>query len=178
MSARNIFVLKSIDSVNAKRVYDALSAYMQPNKFSIVFEPKGYWDEILNCLDCECNYFTLTEDKEHIECDDIFSTTDSFAFARQFPRKHFNDKEHEFLQNKLACFTDIIKIIFENFNVEVVEVYISDQYSTDLDAFKYCIQVTDEKLTEALIDTYGPTKKEKYFGIKTVKFIMERSNNY
>jgi hypothetical protein len=34
--------------------------------------------------------------------------------------------------------------------------------------------VTDGKLTEALISTYEPSKKEKYFGMKTVKFIVER----
>ena len=174
MSERNLFILKSNNSIDVKRIYDAVDMYMQPKSFSVVFEPRGYWDEILNCLGCNCNYFTLTESKEHIECENIFSTVDSFAFACKFPRKHFRDKEYEYLQDKLSCFNDIVEIIFEDPNVVAIEVYISDQYSTDLDAFKRCIQVTDGKLTEALIETYEPTKKEKYFGMKTVKFIVER----
>lgn len=177
MSARNLFVLKSNNPIDTKRIYDAVDAYMQPKIYSVVFEPKGYWDEILNCLGCKCNYFTLTEGKEYIECEDIFSIEDAFVYARNFSRQQFRDKEQEFLRQKLLFFNDIVNIIFQDRNVETVEVYISDQYSTDLDAFKCCIQVADEKLTEALIDTYKPIKKEKYFGMKTVKLIIERSKN-
>jgi hypothetical protein len=147
---------------------------MKAKDFSIVLEPVGYWDEILNCLDCECNYFTVTENKHVIECEDIFSIKDSFEYARRFPRKYFHDKEHEFLHHKLSFFNDIVQILFEDPNIESLEIYISDQYSTNLDAFDRCIQVVDRKLTEALIGTYQPTKKDKYFGMKTVKFIVER----
>jgi hypothetical protein len=174
MSARNLFVLKSSNSIDAKKIYDTLNEYMKSNEFSVIFEPKGYWDEILSCLGCECNYFTTTENKYCIECEDIFSTVDSFAFARKFPRKLFRNKEYEYLWRKLSFFDDIILIVFEDPNVEAVEVYISNQYSTDLDSFDNCVQVTDGKLTEALISTYEPSKKEKYFGMKTVKFIVER----
>ena len=177
MSARNLFVLKSNNPIDTKRIYDAVDAYMQPKIYSVVFEPKCYWDEILNCLDCKCNYFTLTEDKKYIECEDIFSIEDAFVYARRFPRKQFRDKEHEFLQHKLSFFNDVVNIIFQDRNVETVEIYISDQYSTSLDDFKNCIPVNDRDLTKALIGTFESTKREKYFGMKTVKFIIERSKN-
>lgn len=174
MSARNLFVLRFNDTANSKTLYDVLDAYMKFTNFSIVFEPMGYWDEILNCLNCKRNYFTVTENKCVIECEDIFSTRDSFEYARRFPRRYFRDKEHEFLQNKLSFLNDIVQILFEDSCVKSVEVYMSDQYSTDLDAFDRCIQVVDRNLTEALIGTYQSTKKDKYFGMKTVKFIVER----
>ena len=174
MSARNLFVLKFNKPGDIKRIYSDLNSYMESKEFSVVFEPKGYWDEMLTCLDCESNYFTVTESKRHIECEDIFSTADSFEFARRFPRRDFRNKEHEFLQHKLSFFNDIIQIVFKDVNIQVVELYISDQYSTDCDVFHYCVPVADGNLTEALIATYKSTKKNKYFGMKTAKFIIER----
>lgn len=174
MSARNLFIIKSQNIENAKKIYSQLDEYMMPINYSIIFEPKGYWDEILDLLDCDSYYFTITNGKNIKECDNIFDTEDSFCYAIKFPKKQFEAKEYEFLYKKLSFFNNIVEIVFRDDNVEAIEFYISDQYSIDLNDFNWIIEVVDGRLSEALIETFKPTRKNKYFGMKAVKFVIKR----
>jgi hypothetical protein len=174
MSCRNLFVINAKNTKNSHTTYRKLNQYIIDHDFSILFEPKGYWDEILSVFNCNDYYFAVTEDKGIMECDEIFSIVDSFDYAVQFPKKQFKEKEYEFLVAKLSFLNRIVEIVFSDENVESVEFYLSDQYSIDVSDFDYLINVTDKNLTEALIKTYQPSKKANYFGIKTAVFSITR----
>ena len=174
MSARNLFIIKAKNIENAKKIYSQLDEYMMPINYSIIFEPTGYWDEILDLLNCDSYYFTITNGKNIKECDNIFDTEDSFCYAIKFPKYQFEDKMHEFLYKKLSCLNNIAKTVFKDDNVESIEFYISEQYSTVLNDFDWVIEVVDGNLSGALIKTFMPTKKDKYFGMKTVKFVIKK----
>ena len=173
MSVRNIFLIKLKKDININLVYNELDEFMMNNKFGIQFEPKNYQNEILELLECNSNYFTLTNDKNSIECEDIFETYDSFEYAISFPKCEFKKREFEFLFNKLNFIDEIVKIILKQENVESIEVYVSDQYSISLNDYSKVIMVSDQKFVKALIESYNPTKKDNFFGIKTVKFIIK-----
>ena len=87
MSARNLFLIKLYKEEDVTYIYNQLYEYMENNKFGIKFEPKNYYDEILNLLDCNKNYFIVTDDKENIECDEIFEDNDAFKYASTFSLK-------------------------------------------------------------------------------------------
>ena len=174
MSCRNVFVIKAKNINNADCIYKKIAEYVKKQKISILFEPKGYWDEILNVFNCNSYYFSVTEGKGIVECDDIFSTEDSFDYAVQFPKKQFEEKEYEFLTTKLSFFNRIVEIVFSDENVESIEFYLSDQYSIVASDFDYLINVTDKNLTEALIKSYAPSNKNRRFGMKTAKFVLIR----
>ena len=92
MSVRNIFLIKLKKDININLVYSELDEFMMNNKFGIQFEPKNYQNEILELLECNSNYFTLTNDKNSIECEDIFETYDSFEYAISFPKCEFKKR--------------------------------------------------------------------------------------
>ncbi len=174
MSCRNMFLIraKSINNVNC--IYDKLVEYVKNKNISIMLEPKGYWNEILSLFNCSNYYFSVTEGRGIIECDEIFTTEDSFDYAVQFPKEQFKEKENEFLKAKLSFLNSIVEIVFSDENVENIEFYLSGQYSTDAGDFEHLINITDKKLTEAVINSYNPWKKDEYFGIKTAKFLITR----
>ena len=173
MSCRNVFIIRANSNNNANRIYDKLHEYVKNKNISIMIEPKGYWDEILSLFDCSNYYFSVTEGKGIVECDEIFSTEESYFYACQFPKNQFEKKEYEFLKAKLSFFDSITEIVFSDENVENIEFYISGQYSIYAGDFEH-LNVTDKKLSEALIYSYNPSKKDQYFGIKSVKFLIER----
>ena len=78
------------------------------------------------------------------------------------------------LVNKLNFLDEIIKIIFQNDNVKLVEVYLSDQYSILLEDYSEVVDVINHKFIDALLESYNPTKKHNYYGIKTKKFIIKK----
>ena len=173
MSARNLFLIKLFKEEDVRYIYNQLYEYMKNNKFGIKFEPKNYYDEILKLLNCDKNYFIVTDDKENIECEEIFNDTDAFEYASAFSEKEFQTKEKEYLVNKLNFLDEIIKTIFQNDNVKLVEVYLSDQYSILLEDFSEVIDVINCKFVDALLESYNPTKKHNYYGMKTKKFIIK-----
>lgn len=174
MSTRNIFLIKLKEDTNINNLYNALNEFMLKNKFGIIFEPKNYQDEFLLKLNCKKNYFSLTENKNCVECEEIFENYDAFKYAITFPKKEFEERQKEFLYNKLGFIDELIKIIFKNNNVELVEVYISTQYSFLLEDYSNSITVNDKKFVDALIKSYNPTKKENCYGLKTTKFIINK----
>lgn len=174
MSARNLFLIKLYKEEDVRYIYNQLYEYMKNNKFGIRFEPKNYYDEILKLLNCNKNYFIVTDDKENIECEEIFNDNDAFEYASAFSKKEFQTKEKEYLVNKLNFLDEIIKIIFQNDNVKLVEVYLSDQYSILLEDYSEVVDVINHKFIDALLESYNPTKKHNYYGIKTKKFIIKK----
>ena len=174
MSFRNLFLIKLKKDVNISIIYKDLCEYMLNSNFGICFEPQKYYDEILELLECDKNYFTLTEDKNHIECEAIFGCTDAFNYASCFLKREFKKRDIEYLYNKLSFIDELLNIIFGHECVETVEVYISDQYSILLEDFSRVIKVEDHRFTDALIASYEPTKADKYYGVKTTKFIIKR----
>ena len=176
MSARNLFLIKLYKEEDVTYIYNQLYEYMENNKFGIKFEPKNYYDEILNLLDCNKNYFIVTDDKENIECDEIFEDNDAFKYASAFSKREFQTKESEFLFNKLSFLDEIINIIFRNMNVESLEVYVSEQYSISLKDYSEVVDVINHKFVDALLESYNPTKKHNYYGMKTKKFIIKKIN--
>ena len=174
MSARNLFLIKLYKEEDVRYIYNQLYEYMKNNKYGIKFEPKNYYDEILILLNCDKNYFIVTDDKENIECEEIFNDNDAFEYASAFSKKEFQTKEKEYLVNKLNFLDEIIKIIFQNDNVKLVEVYLSDQYSILLEDYSEVVDVINHKFIDALLESYNPTKKHNYYGIKTKKFIIKK----
>ena len=174
MSCRNVFIIRAKNTNNADSIYKKVAEFVKKQKISILFEPQGYWDEILSVFNCNAYYFSVTEGKGIVECDDIFSTEDSFDFAVQFPKNQFEEKEYEFLSAKLSFFNHLVEIVFSDENVESIDFYLSGQYSTEASDFDYLINVTDKNLTEALIKSYDPIKSNPYFGMKTAKFLITR----
>ena len=174
MSFRNLFLIKLKKDVNISIIYKHLSEYMLNSNFGICFEPQKYYDEILELLECDKNYFTLTEDKNHIECEAIFDCTDAYIYASSFLKREFKGREREYLYNKLSFIDELLNIIFGHECVEAVEVYISDQYSILLEDFSRVIKVENQRFTDALLVSYEPTKEDKYYGVKTTKFIIKR----
>ena len=174
MSMRNFFIIKSQQNVNIEEMYMLLSDYVRSKTFGIVFNPKGYADEILEALEYPKYCFALTDNENCIECEEIFSTYEAFQYAKTFPRKHYAIKEHEFLRNQLIFLDDILEIVFRYANVDAVDFYLSDQYSTLLEDYHYVVEVADRQLTDALISTFMPRKKARYFGVKTTKFSISR----
>lgn len=174
MSARNLFLIKLYKDEDVRYIYNQLYEYMQNNKFGVKFEPKNYYDEILKLLNCDKNYFIVTDDKENIECEEIFNDNDAFEYASAFSKKEFQTKEKEYLVNKLNFLDEIIKIIFQNDNVKLVEVYLSDQYSILLEDYSEVVDVINHKFIDALLESYNPTKKHNYYGMKTKKFIIKK----
>ena len=172
MSARNMFVINAKTNENASNIYDILTQYMASQPCSIVFEPSGYWDEILKLLDCNSYYFSITDSTKHIECEDLFSIDESYDFAMAFPKKQFDNKVNEHLNTKLSFVNDIVKIIFFDPNVLNIEFYVSDQYSITLEDFHCLVSVLDKNLCDALIKTYNPSKRQDYYGMKTAKFLI------
>lgn len=172
MSCRNVFIIKAKNANNAHSTYRKLAEYVKDLEISIMFEPQGYWDEILSVFNCNTYYFSVTEGNGVVECDDIFSTVDSFDYAIQFPKQQFKEKEHEFLTTKLSFLNRIVEIVLCDKNVECIEFYLSDQYSIDASDFDYLINVLDKNLSEALIKSYAPLKNNRCFGIKTAKFLI------
>lgn len=174
MSARNLFLIKLIIDEDINYIYEQLENYMKSKMFCIKFEPKGYYDDLLDLLGCNKNYFIVTDEKENIECDEIFEDNDAFEYASAFPKKEFQAKEKEYLYKKLSFLDEIIKIIFLNNNVELVEVYLSDQYSFSLEDYSEVVDVINHKFVDALLESYNPTKKHNYYGMKTKKFIIKK----
>ena len=174
MSARNLFLIKLYKEEDVRYIYNQLYEYMKNNKYGIKFEPKNYYDEILKLLNCDKNYFIVTDDKENIECEEIFNDIDAFEYASAFSKKEFQTKEKEYLVNKLNFLDEIIKIIFQNDNVKLVEVYLSDQYSILLEDYSEVVDVINHKFIDALLESYNPTKKHNYYGMKTKKFIIKK----
>lgn len=174
MSARNLFLIKLYKEEDVRYIYNQLYEYMKNNKFGIKFEPKNYQDEILKLLNCNRNYFIVTDDKENIECEEIFNDNDAFEYALAFPKKEFQTKEKEYLYKKLSFLDEIIKILFLNNNVESVEVYLSEQYSILLEDYSEVIDVINHKFVDALLESYNPTKKHNYYGMKTKKLIIKK----
>ncbi len=174
MSTRNLFLIKLHKEEDIRYIYNQLNEYMKNSKFGIKFEPKNYQNEILKLLDCNKNYFIVTDDKKNIECEEIFDDIDAFKYASAFSKKEFQTKEKEYLYSKLNFLDEIIKIIFKNDNVKTVEVYLSDQYSILLEDYSEVIDVINHKFVDALLESYNPTKKRNYYGMKTKKFIIKK----
>ncbi len=174
MSARNLFLIKLKKDEDANYIYNELNDYMKNQRFGIKFEPKNYHDEILNLLDCDKNYFIVTDDKYNMECDEMFDTGDAFEYATLFSKNEFKNKIKDYLYNKLRFLDEIIKIIFQNEAVESVEVYISDQYSFLLEDYSAVVDVLNHNFVSALLERYNPTKKENYYGLRTTKFIIKK----
>ena len=174
MSTRNLFIIKAKSIEKVQQIYGQLDEYMMSKTFSIAFEPKGYWDPILALLECNNFYFAITNNEHTMESEDLFSLEDSFDFAINFPKNQFKAKEYEFLYKKLSFLNNIVNIVFKDNNVETIEFYISDQYSTVLSDFDCIIEVVDGKLVEALIETFKPMRKYRYYGMKTTKFVIKR----
>lgn len=80
--------------------------------------------------------------------------------------KYQQKNEKEYLVNKLNFLDEIIKIIFQNDNVKLVEVYLSDQYSILLEDYYEVVDVINHKFIDALLESYNSTKKHNYYGIK------------
>ena len=173
MSGRNLFVIKSEQEINNRCIYDDLYRYMETKKFGIVFEPQEYCDELLNSIDCKRNYFAITDNHSCLECGDLFSTIDSFEFAIKFSKKQFASKEYEYLYQKLAFLNEVIKIVFHDPNVEKIEIYISDQYSTSIEDYTVSCDVTNGDFTKALIKSFEPIESHAYYGMKTMKFLVK-----
>lgn len=173
MSARNILIIESNKTTDD--IYKKLYNLIKMKECGIIFEPKDYWEPILFQLNCNNNYFTITEDKTTIECGGIFETVTSFEYAITFSKKEFKKREKEFLHRKLSFFDDIIDIIFSDKEVQKVEMYLCTEYSITLDDFDQVIEVNNGRLCDAIIGSYECTKKEKYYGCKTRKFVI---NNY
>ena len=174
MSCRNVFIVKAKSINNAHCIYKKIAEYIENKSISILFEPKGYWDEMFRILNCNAYYFSVTDGKDIVECEDIFSTEDSFDFAFQFPKNQFRDKEYEFLTRKLSFLNHIVEIIFSDENVESIDFYVTGQYSTNESDFDYLINVTGKNLTEALIKSYSPKENYPSFGMKDAKFVITR----
>ena len=172
MSFRNLFIIKMKNNENVDDIYFMLDKYMKYEKYGIKFEPMNYYDEILNLLHCNKNFFILTNDKIRIECEEIFDIEDAFKYALSFPKKEFEKKEKKYLYRKLCFINEIIKIIFYNDKVDLVEVYISPQFSQLLEDFSLVVNVKNYDFVDALLESYNPTRKCNYFGMKTSKFII------
>ena len=97
MSFRNLFIIKMKNNENVDDIYFMLDKYMKYEKYGIKFEPMNYYDEILNLLHCNKNFFILTNDKIHIECEEIFDIEDAFKYALSFSKTEFEKKEKEYL---------------------------------------------------------------------------------
>lgn len=174
MSFRNLFIIKTKSESNIDNIYKELNEFMRKYIFGIKFEPENYYDVILNLLGCNKNYFTITNDSNSMECEDVFDSFDAHIYATNFPKRDYRKKQEEFLKNQLSFIDDLIKIIFKYDQVEYIDVYISDQYSCTLEDYSRVIEVNDYRFTDLLIESYNSIKKENFYGLKTRKYIVRR----
>lgn len=117
------------------------------------------------------NYFFLSDNSEVLECDSIFDINDGYEFAVQFKRKYFEQKPHEYFIRKFSFFNEFIKVLFNFPFLEQVDFYVSTQYSIMLEDFKIK-KVKEKNLLDAFLISLQPEKKDKFYGLKTCKFIV------
>lgn len=93
MSARNLFLIKLYKDEEGRYIYNQLYEYMKNNKFGIKFEPKNYYDEILKLLNCNRNYFIVTDDKKILNVKKYLMILTLLNMLQHFPRKNFKQKK-------------------------------------------------------------------------------------
>jgi len=178
MSSRNLFIINNTgvnNFIRLKNIEVELVNLANYRKIGIHFNVLGYHDELINLLNIKHNYFCISESFTNIESEDIFSTNDSFEYIYKLKlnKTQSEIKEKNLLIKKFTFLNEIINIIFNNLpNISSVDFYISDQYSSTLTSYQ-TIEVVDKDLTKALVDSYEPTKKYNYFGLKTVKLVIK-----
>ncbi len=174
MSCRNIFVFQfkyKPSCVELKSLQNQLKQIAIDAKIGIHFDIKDYYDEMNMLLKLENNYFFISESDEILECESLFDLGDAYEFAKQFNRKFYDQKLNEYLTRKFWYFNEFIKVLFGFPFLEQIDFYISDQYSLMLEDFKLK-EVKEKKLLDAFLLSLQPQKEEKYFGLKTCKFIV------
>lgn len=174
MSCRNLFVLNfkyNPSCEELEQLQILLKQVANQTKIGIHFDINGYYEEMSNLLKLEKNYFFLSDNKEVLECEYLFDLHKAYEFAAQFKRKYFDQKLDEYLVQKFAFCNEFIEVLFRFSFVEQVEFYISTQYSIMLEDFRLN-EVKGRNLLEAFLYSLKPQKREKYFGLKTCKFIV------
>lgn len=171
MSFRNLFFIHFKD-INGNIELTEIRNYLSKLKYGFLFKPKNYQDELISKIIDNNFYFSITSHINSIECDDFFDLENAYLRSLLYPKIQQRKKEQEFLKKQFIFLDDVIKLIFTNENVESVEVFISGQFSTELEDYN-TIDIKDRCLSKALVDVYNPTKKDNYIGFKTTKFVIK-----
>lgn len=177
MSYRNFMIIHT-DSLNISlnNIREDLIEIARKNKIGIHCDIKNYHNELLELLDIKNNYFCISDDFEHIECEDAFSIIEAFEYmiSLKLKRKYERERaEKDYLINQFNFLNEFVNLIFSKFSNDVsLEFYFSSQYSLKLEDYRNII-VDNRNLTEAFVQSLQPTKKENYIGVKTVKFLIK-----
>lgn len=177
MSYRN-FMIVYTNSINDSldRLKEDLIEVAKKNNIGIHFNIVGYYNELLEVLNIKDNYFCISDDFEHIECENTFSIVEAFDYMISLKLKEKDEKqkaEKNYLIQKLKFLNEFVELISQTFNNHVsIEFYFSDQYGSTLEDYRSII-VDKRNLTEAFVQSLQPTKKANYIGVKTTKFLIK-----
>ena len=181
MSSRNMFIVKR-DNIEKPLGLCEISTILVKNaianNFAIHFSPTDYNDELIDLLDVKWGeYFCVSDNFYHMETDQLFCLNDCYEEVKHLSKKESEIKEEELLLKKYAFLNEIIEVIFNQANIKTVYFYISTTGTASLGEYQ-TIKLKDENLTKAFIKMLLPTKIENYFGLKTVKFEINRQQTY
>lgn len=178
MSARNIFIINKASgygAVELENLKAELNKLALDKNIGIHFNLQSYQDEILKQLTIK-DFFSISDNFDTLETDNLFSTNDSYEAIRHLNLKVNELKlmEEEFLIKKYSFLNDIRDVAFNCFpDSDSLDFYVSNQYCIELTDYEHII-VKNKDLAKAFVDSFKPTKKENYFGLKTLKFELKK----
>lgn len=177
MSYRNFMIVYTNSTNNSlDRLKEDLIEVAKKNSIGIHFNIVGYYNELLEVLNITNNYFCISDDFEHIECENTFSIVEAFDYMISLKLDGKEEKkraEKNYLIQKLKFLNEFVELIFQTMDNHVsIEFYFSDQYGSTLEDYRNII-VDKRNLTEAFVQMLQPTKKDNYIGVKTTKFIIK-----
>jgi len=175
MSERNLFVVNNIHKSNLnniKNFQDELVTLAKNNNFGVHFKPSNYQDEIVKEVVLDGFYFCLSDTFDMVETEELFSIMDAYNHVKEMKFKKRSQsivEETKFLNIKYTYLDSVVKLIEKHFENSSIDFYISDQYSTTLLDYEI-VEVKENRLTEAFVESFKARRKEDYIGLKTRRY--------
>lgn len=125
MSAMNLFIIEDWNH-SSEELQKCLLDYCKMKNIGVMFEhKKSTYKDLLNELCLKKNYFSLTDASDDYECMDLLRLPYEITF--------------ETIEAKFKVFDDLIKLLFEKYNIKKIILFLAtaDMYSlNDFDTFK------------------------------------------